>query len=357
MPEPLSPLDPAVDPRPKLRALDPAAWGTGLSDAGARAAWSQAIDGLTEPFLAFRPAGPPPRRVLIVASANVFTAPLPWLAWLSVQGVPVRLKPARGQLVGAEAIAAVLPGVEVRSWRGGDVDAEAEAVSDVDAMLVYGRAETLAAVRARLPAGVPMLGFGPRFGLAVGDVAPAAIAEDLAMYDSRGCMSPAAVLLGRSAPPTLDDYAAAMAEAESRWPRGQLDPDEGPALRARISLARALGGGVRTGPGWAVVELPLDRLSPVALPRCLVLHRCPDRAVRTSLIRGLIAPVGDTLAPSLGTLATHDPTLVTELGLPADTHQLRLTVPGQMQRPVASAWHDGYDVVRTLWPDTPRRPR
>ncbi len=332
---------PYEDPRPALAEIDAARLATGLSDAGARLAWRYALSGLSSQFLERRPAGPPPRRVVIIASANVFTAPLPWLAWLSAWGVPVTLKPARGHRLAMEAVAAALRGVELRPWRGGDLEAEGEALADAEVVLAYGRAETLAVLAARRPPAVRMLGFGPRYGLVVGAPEPRAVARDLALYDSRGCMSPAAVLLPEDGPST-GHYADAMAEAEARWPRGGLDAAEGLALRARLALTRAAGGTASTGPGWAVLERPLDAFSPVALPRCLVLHRYRD----VGEARAFVANAGF----ELGTLAIAAPGLADVLGLPRLDRRRRMTRPGHMQRPVAGRWHDGHDVIKTIWP-------
>lgn len=320
-----------TDPRPLWRRLDPAAWDTGLSPANARLCWQTALDALDAPLPA-PPAGRPPRRVLLIGSANVFTAPIPWIYLLHMLGVQVRVKPARGQQAVVEALADGVEGVEVRVWSGGDTDAEADAMTDVDGVMAFGGAEAMAAIGARVPPGVVWLPFGPRFGVAITDQPGAAVVVDHVLYDGRGCMSPAAVF---ARAPDLDALAQHMAEAEARWPRGPLHPLEGARLRARALLARATGA-VREGPSWAVLQLPLRMFSPEALPRCLVVHPFTD-----------LADVAATLAPYrdlLGTVATDQ-----ALPFPAP----RRCAPGEMQAPPLGRTHDGVDVLEALWRTQP----
>lgn len=98
--------------------------------------------------------GEPPRCITLVASANVSTAPLEWAWALSVRGVKAVLK---------SALAAVIPGVEHHEWRGSRPE-------------------------------------------------QAAFAESDALYDGRGCMSPAAVFV--HGVPDLEAMATAMAHAQ-----------------------------------------------------------------------------------------------------------------------------------------------
>jgi hypothetical protein len=318
-----------------LAALDPAAWGTGLSSENARACWGVAVADLDAATLAAPVAGNAPRAVLIVCSGNVFTAPLPWMLHFAARGVRTLVKPATGQEHAVRAMAA-LTGAEVRVWRGGDLDAEAAAIAEVDGVMAFGGADAMQAIGQRVPRGVTWLPFGPRFGVGVVDTLDARCAEDLALYDSRGCMSPAA-FFARSA--NLDAAAAWMAEAETRWPRGELEPVEAANIRARVMLARAAGRKV-TGPGWAVLELPLGQFTPVALPRVLVVH--PFSHVDE--VRAAVAPWRDRL----GTVATDLPGLY--LGAP------RMCAPGRMQHPTCGRFHDGVDVLGALWGQAALRP-
>lgn len=318
-----------------LGALDPAGWGTGLSAENARATWAAALDELDVAALTAPVAGTPPRAVLLVCSGNVYTAPLPWLLHLAARGVRVIAKPATGQEPSVRAMATVT-GAEVREWRGGDVEAEAAALAEVDGVIAFGGAEAMAAIGRRVPPGVAFLPFGPRFGVGVVDTLEARAVDDFALYDGRGCMSPAAYFARHA---DLDAAAAWMAEAEARWPRGDVDPADAANTRARVMLARAAGRKL-TGPGWAVLELSPAHFSPVALPRVLVIH--PFRDVEQ--VRAAVAPWRDRL----GTVATDLPGLY--LGAP------RMCAPGRMQRPSCGRFHDGVDVLGALWRQQALRP-
>jgi hypothetical protein len=81
-------------------------------------------------------------------------------------------------------------------WQGGDLDAEARALSMVDNVIVFGSDETIGSIRNRLPAGKHFTGHGTRYSVAVvmpdADLALAATAGsvDVCMFDQAGCMSP-----------------------------------------------------------------------------------------------------------------------------------------------------------------------
>ncbi len=314
-----------MSPLPALRALDPAGWGLPLSDAMAAVTWAEAVDALEAADLAAPVAGRAPRRVAIIASANVYTAPLPWIAQLAAHGVEVVVKPARGQLAAMTAIAACFVGVSVRPWIGGDVDAEVAALADVDGVIAFGTAETIAALRSRVRG--PFCGFGPRFGVAVVESVGPEVVADVIRYDGRGCMSPAAVFARAW---DLDRVAGWMADAEARWPRGRIEPAEAVAIRTRVALGRAVGQ-VRVGDAWAVLALPARHFSPVSLPRVLVLH--PLDGV-------------DAVAPFQAELGTVSVDLGVAPSAPPAPRRCR---PGEMQRPPATRWHEGVDVLGTLW--------
>lgn len=325
----------------RLRRLDPTRWGLPLSPENALGTWANALDALRPEPLAEPVAGAAPRRVLIVASANVYVAPLPWMLQLRARGVEVRVKAARVGEAAVRAMAEAVGGVEVRRWTGGDRAAEAEATADVDGVVVFGSQATLDAIRARLRPEQAFVGLGPKFGVAVVDgLDPAlgeAIAADHTWFDGQGCMSPAAVFVPEArADEALERAAAAMAAAAAAVPPAPPTPGQAAEARARRTLGRALGA-VREGPGWAVLRLPLARFLPVSYPRVLQLH--PYRT---------LAEVEAAVAPwrrALGTVATTVPLDAA----PSLAGAPRRCAPGWMQRPPLSRWHDGIDVLGVLW--------
>jgi hypothetical protein len=320
-----------------LALLDAADFDTGLSPENARHAWSVALRCASCADLDRPLPGTTPAAVAIIASANVFTAPLEWCFQLVARGVRVVLKAASAQ-AGAAAAIGQLPGVDVRRWTGGELADEARALAGVDAAIVFGGHPTIEAIRARAP--VPVLGLGPRFGIAwaprVDAAAAAGLARDLAAYDSRGCMSPAALFTGPL--PPFDTLAEAMAEAERRWPRGRISDAEAAELRRLGMLARATGSWIE-GAGWAVAGIPAARFSPVALPRALVVHAVEGAA-----------PIESALAPWLGELGTIGvgpgaPPIPLLAG-----HAARSAALGTMQAPPGDRpSHDGIDVLAWAW--------
>lgn len=297
-------------------------------------------------------AGRAPRTVAIVCSANVYVAPLPWLAQLTLRGVAVRVKPARGQEAAIRAIAACFPRTEVHVWKGGDVEAEAAALRDVDGVIAFGGADALAAVHARLAPGVVWLPFGPRFGVAIVEEVTEGLALDHALFDGHGCMSPAAVFVrtpaGHDLPDTVLDQAARLLEVqEARLPRAPLDPGDAVAIRSRLLLARAAGR-VRLGSTWAVAQLPTRHFSVEGLPRLMVLHPWSDLAEVEALLR--------PWADALGTVAWDAPTRAAwearAAPLPPLTtlgHAPRHCEAGEMQHPPTRRFHEGIDVLGALW--------
>ena len=332
-----------------LLRVDAATLDTGLSAENARAGWAAAIEGARRVDLVGELPGRAPSAVVIVASANVFTAPIEWAWALSQRGVRVILKSARGLAAVGEAIAEAMPGVEARDWRGGDLGAEAAALQEADCAMVFGSRETVAAIRARSP--VPVLGFGPRFGVAtvrrMNQTNAAKIALDHALYDGRGCMSPAAVFVedreGGGAPPVaLFDALGAM---DARLPVGRISAAEEVDRRALLLLGRAVGSGWAVG-SWIVVELLAERFEPRGLPRVVVLH---PGAPSAATIRPWRAELG-TIAVQRGAErdTRREPGLVEAFGL-EDLPPARVCPVGTMQRPPGDrALHDGVDVLAAI---------
>lgn len=304
----------------RLQELDPADWGTGLSVENARICWAEAVAALDH--VDRGPVeGRAPRQVLLLASANVFTVPLPWMALLSLRGVKLRVKAARGLGAATRAMAGAFEGVEVQEWRGGEGEALRRALEGVDAVMAFGSGETMAALRQQLPAALPFLSFGPRFSVGMSEKTEPLAAEDLARYDSRGCMSPVGWLTDT---PDLDVLEGAMSDAQQKWPRGALTEAEQVAIRGRLALAKMVGR-IRVGDGWAVLQLPGQFFSTEALPRLLQVYPADTRSRLDALRLSTVAGSG-TLPPAP-----------------------RHCSPGQMQRPAASRWHDGIDVLACLW--------
>ena len=332
----------------RLRALDPTRWGIPLSASMLRETWQCALAGFSATPRGLDLHG---RTVLIVGSANVYTALLPWMVLLTEAGAAVRVKPARGQEDAVRAMAGAIAAESARrpatkdrltvlSWRGGnDDEAEAAAIRGVEAAIAFGGQEAIAALRAKadvVAPGAQFFGFGPRFGIGVaedladGDTADRVV-RDALLYDGRGCMSPAAVFTATSPRMALSRLSAAISDAEA-WVKepGALSDAEAAGIRERVMLTRATGGLVVQGQkgghpnltGPTLLYSP-SHFRPFALPRVVVLHPMQ------------LLPAVLDWQERLGTVAGDAP------DLPA----LRRCAVGEMQIPVHDGTHEGIDVL------------
>ncbi len=265
------------------------------------------------------------RHVHVVLSANVFVAPLRAiaLALAAAPRVTVRPSPRDPALARALVEAAGDPRITLTLDR--DV-----AATEADVVHVYGRDATIAQVRARVRAGVRVLGHGAGLGAAlvtgkapVGEAARA-LALDVAVFDQRGCLSPRLVLVVGDEPragEVGERLHAELDELDTRVPRGVLSPEEtSESVRWRDSVAFA--GALRVGGGHSVGILPVR--APLAIPPA-------GRHGRAGPARDLAdarhASAG--AAPRGVTLGSDDPVAVAAVA-PAHARTAEL---GGMQRP------------------------
>jgi len=310
--------------RDALLQRDAADFDTGLSPAGARLAWTHALSAWTDDALAAVEAlpGAPYRRAALITARGAFTAPLEWCAVLLLRGTAVVWKVTDGgdgvAAVAAEAARALGLPLEATRSRA--------AVAGADLVVAMGADATIDTLRATLPPETHLLGFGHRFSVAWWtrlDQADA-LAVDLAAYDTRGCLSPAAIFTPLPLAVAGPALAAALARAEARWPRGALSAVDAANARTRRAVARTVGQ-TWEGPGWAVWGLPLTHLEPVTSPRTASLY--PAQRIDDALV---------ALAPWRPWLSS--------IGADAPLHPeptLRVCPLGTLQRPPLDRLHDG----------------
>lgn len=235
-------------------------------------------------------------------------------------------KPAAGEpllaALFARGIAEVDPElgscIAVAHWPGGDDALTGAALTHADAVVVYGGAETVAALRARTPARARFLPYGHRLSFGVvgreaahRDTAGRA-AGDVALFDQQGCVSPQLFYVeegGEAAPQAWAQLLAeAMAEQEAHLPRGAISPGEAAAIQQLRGAAEfAPGGEVHTSPGgtaWTVLWDP----DPAFYATCL------NRTVR-------VKPVGDLL--EVPRLVHQIAPLLQSVGVAADPERSR----------------------------------
>jgi hypothetical protein len=261
--------------------------------------------------------------VRVILSANVFVAPLRAIALARAASDRVTIRPSPRDPTLARALieACADPAIALAD----DRDAATVTAGEIH---VYGRDETVAAVRAAARSGVRVVGHGAGLGVAFVSAAARledaaeAIASDVVPFDQRGCLSPRLVLVdGPQA--RAQALAAALHERLDRWgarvPRGLVSREEQEeAVRWREALLFA--GRTWSGSSHTVGLAPAG--APLALPP-------PGRHVHVAAVDG---PGGarDALAPLarfVVTVGTDGPALG-----PPVAHA-RPAALGRMQRP------------------------
>ena len=177
-------------------------------------------------------AGSAPR-VHVVLSANVFTG--------VVRAVALAVAAAPSVMVRPSSREAVLAPLLLRAITELGKEARFELIPTLepapgDHVHVYGRRETIAAIRVGCPADVTVRGHGPGFGIAVVDGATseaALLAEslswDIVPFDQRGCLSPRLAFVEGSrddAERFASRLAVELDQREKEVPRGALSEEE-----------------------------------------------------------------------------------------------------------------------------------
>ena len=389
-------LDPADPIRQAALAHLPAA--AGLSPAMAR----QVVDGMARDWTAGRldrllraqypdpgvldgfRRGPGGSRVRALGHRLVVQLGAGNVAGVSVGGVvralltrsPVLLKPGLYDAVlpvlFARALAECDPelanALAVLYWPGGSEAAEAEVLARAGLVVVYGGADTVEAVRARLSATTPLVAYSHRVSVAlVGREALAggraertarAAARAVAAFDQRGCVSPHLFWVEEGGALTPSRWAArlatALADIETDLPAGPAPADTASLvqqLRGTWELKQAAGGGARVhrppGVEWTVVYDPDPAFAPSCLGRFAWVKPVPDLGAVPTLLAGA--------RPFLQTAAMcgaggRAPALAEQLGGAGIS---RVTTLERMAWPPAWWHHDGGDPLRALtrWVD------
>ena len=252
----------------------------------------------------------------------------------------------------------------VTYWAGGDEEMERAALEHADAVVVYGGADAVSAIRARTPASARFLGYGPKISFgAVGrgsltadrapDVACAA-ALDASTFDQQGCVSPHLFYVEEGGPVSPREWAEMlakeMAAVERHLPRGTLAPGESSAirqLRAEAEFAEAGGGGTalfasREGTAWTVVFDPDPAFAASCLNRVVRVKPVAD----LSRVPALVERYASVLQ-TVGVAASADAAerLALELGRLGAS---RVAPIGRMAWPPPAWHHDGRPPLRAL---------
>lgn len=236
------------------------------------------------------------------------------------------------------------------------VGSDAEVLAEADAVIVHGRDDTVAELRSRVPVGRIFVGHGHRVSLAAvarhveAEDAARAVGLDLALYDGRGCLSPAWILAEDRPAGRAAALARALAEELDRLsrslPRGKADAGEEAwvhDLRARAAVredAQLFAPGSSTA--WTVVLEPLGAHPDPGMLRSLPVVPVSDLDALAEWCIGLAPHLSSLGHAGWGERAPRPEEVVVRAG------GSRVCALGQMQCPPIGWHHDGIATVGSL---------
>lgn len=144
--------------------------------------------------------------------------------------------------------------LELAEWHGGTAKLEMVLFAEADCVTATGSDETLAAIRAKVPATVRFLGYGQRvsFGFVTREVLRdeeianviARAADDVIAWDQNGCLSPHVFYVEERGAVESDKFASLLAaelmQRETVTPRGGIGAQEAGAIASRRSMYETL---------------------------------------------------------------------------------------------------------------------
>jgi hypothetical protein len=259
--------------------------------------------------------------------------------------------------------------LEIAAWRGGHRELENVLFAEADCLTATGNDETLASIRAQLPAQVRFLGYGQRvsFGFVTRELLRdetvaetiARAADDVIAWDQNGCLSPHVIYVEERGAVEPDKFAellaGELAKRETSEPRGKITTEESAAIASRRAIyetiaAHRADAKIWSSPdstAWTVVfEHDVNfRFSP--LNRFIYVKPVPDVAAvmpGVDEIHGKVSTVGIAAPPEK----------MRELALRfARRGATRICPLGQMQNPPLTWRHDGRPALGDLvtWTD------
>jgi len=184
------------------------------------------------------------RHIHVILSANVFVAALRAIVLARAAAPIVTVRPSSRDPAFANALVREIADPDIRL--ASDPSAmHLEGIHEGE-IHVYGRDETIAQVRAAAPPNVIVRGHGAGIGAACiwedFDRAAENLADDIVVFDQRGCLSPrVAFVSGIAAPDFAARVHASLAARELRIPRGTLTDAERADARRYADTLRFAG--------------------------------------------------------------------------------------------------------------------
>ena len=259
--------------------------------------------------------------------------------------------------------------LEIAEWRGGQRELEAVLFAEADCLTATGGDETLAAIRAQLPASVRFLGYGQRvsFGFIAREVLRdediarivSNAADDVIAWDQNGCLSPHDIYVEERGAVESDRFAELLAmelaKREAAEPRGKISVEESADIANRRTIYETIAAhradakiwSSQNSTAWTVVfeHDVIFRFSP--LNRFIYVKPVPDVVAvmqGVDAIHGKVSTVGIAAPPEK----------TKELALRfARWGATRICPLGQMQNPPLTWRHDGRPALGDLvtWTD------
>jgi len=236
------------------------------------------------------------------------------------------------------------------------------ALLEADCICATGSDATIAAVRSRTRPPRRLVVDGHRLSIAA--VVPPENAEhrselaerltiDIALWDQLGCLSPIAVYVVDPEPAhaaaLAEALAVALADAETKWPRGSIDAGAAHAIaqqRAEAELRRAAGRAVAIhvsdATTWTVIVEDGPELRPAPLHRFVRVVPVPDPAHLLDAIRPLGTHLAAVAIEGFGEETVGLAHALATLGAS------RICAPGSLQSPPLDWRHAGRGVLAPL---------
>lgn len=292
---------------------------------------------------------------------------------------PTLLKPGRGDLLlpvlFAEELGRIDPGlgeaIAVLYWPGGSLALEKVALTRASVVTVYGGDKAVASIRALTPVTKRFVAYHHR--ISVGIVGARAltselaeqtardIAQAVAVFDQRGCVSPRSIYVESSGYTTPEIFAECLASAlelvEHDLPSGNLELEEQASLhqiRGTAELIAASGSGAKINHGgrasWTVIFDPQSELGCCHVGR--VVRVVPIRGL-SDLAKRLEQDKEHLQSVGVAGVGAELERLAEELGRLGVT---RVTEFSRMPFPPSPWHHDGGSPLRDLvrWVDLER---
>jgi len=259
--------------------------------------------------------------------------------------------------------------LEIAEWRGGQRELEKVLFAHADCLTATGSDETLAAIRAQLPAKVRFLGYGRRvsFGFVAREVLreePVAqivsnVADDVIAWDQNGCLSPHVFYVEERGAVESDQFAqllaVELAKREASEPRGKVSVEAAASIASRRAIYETIASHRADAKIWS---------SPDSTAWTVVFEH--DVNFRFSPLNRFIfvKPVSDVAAVMPGVDEIHGK--VSTVGIAAPPEKMRelalrfarwgatrICPLGQMQNPPLTWRHDGRPALGDLiiWTD------